>query len=155
MVSSFAACFVLYIRPNGARPRIVNGMTQQFFVICVPGDLDLWPLTLTFELGRDFCIMYLTAKFDRADPVISEVIVRSARWGQTNKQANKQTHWQTDKQTNKQTPIKTFTSLRYATPVVKYCQLLHNCTKNHTCKGLQWVNDLKVTQGYRKWRYSI
>jgi len=28
------------------------GMTQQFFVVFVPGDLDLWPLTLTFKLLR-------------------------------------------------------------------------------------------------------
>jgi len=59
-----------------------------------------WPLTLTFELRRDFCTLYLTAKFDRPMFSRSEVIVR------TNKQTN--------------TPLKTSTSLRYATPVGKY-----------------------------------
>jgi len=34
------------------------------FSFFVPGDLDhLWPLTLTFELGRDFCRLHLTTKF--------------------------------------------------------------------------------------------
>jgi len=46
-------------------------------------------------LQRDFCTVYLTAKFDRPTFSCSEVIVR----------------------TNKQTPLKTSTSLRYATPV--------------------------------------
>ena len=65
------------------------GMTQQFFVFCPWWP---WPLTLTFELNRDFCTVYLTAKFRcRAFPR-SEIIVR----------------------TNKQTPLKTSTSLRYA-----------------------------------------
>jgi len=52
-------------------------MTQQLFVFLAPVTL-----TLTLELGRDFCTMYLTAKFDR--PMFSrlEVIV------QTNKQSN-------------------------------------------------------------------
>jgi len=53
-------------------------------------------MTLTSELGRDFCTMYLTAKFDRPT-----VIVRK------------------NKQTNKQTPLKTSTSLRYAALVGK------------------------------------
>jgi len=50
---------------------------------------------LTFELRRDFCTAYLTAKFYRLKFNRSEVIVR----------------------TNKQTPPKTSTALRYATPV--------------------------------------
>jgi len=56
-------------------------------------------MTLTFELGRDFCAMHLTAKLHRRTLNHSEVIVL------------------TNKQTNKQTPLKTSTSLRYATPV--------------------------------------
>jgi len=44
-----------------------------------------WPLTLTFELGRDFCTVYLTAKFDRHTFSRSEVTVR------TNILTNKQT----------------------------------------------------------------
>jgi len=52
------------------------GMTQQFFFrVFVPGDLDLCPLTLTFELGRDFCTMHLIAKFHRPTFNRSEVIV--------------------------------------------------------------------------------
>jgi len=69
------------------------GMTQRFFVFC---PWRPWPLTLTLKLGRDFCTVYLTAKFDRPTFSRSEVIVR------------------TNKQTNKQTPLKTCTSLRYA-----------------------------------------
>jgi len=57
------------------------GMTQQFLIF-VPGDLDLWHLTLTFELGGDFCTMYLTTKVDRPTFSGSEVIVR------TNKQTD-------------------------------------------------------------------
>ena len=153
------------------------------FCFFVPGDLDLWPLTLTFELGRDFCIMHLTAKF-----IVVRLIVRKLSCWQTNKHTNWQTSasarrksrhtappgqsspkWgklipdrnnrtsmrcftpisfsaaeksvtvQTNKQTNKsklsiptilpyswiwwdnkQTPLKTSTSLRYATPVGNY-----------------------------------
>jgi len=42
-------------------------------------------VTLTFELGRDFCTMYLTAKFDGPTFSRSEVIT----W--TNKHTDKQT----------------------------------------------------------------
>jgi len=52
-------------------------MTQQFFVFIVLG--DLWPLTLTFELGRDFCTMHLTTKFHHPTFSRSEVIVRTNR----------------------------------------------------------------------------
>jgi len=45
----------------------------------------LWPLTLIFEFGRDFCTMHLTAKFHGPTFNRSEVIVR------TNKLTNKQT----------------------------------------------------------------
>jgi len=64
------------------------GMTQQFFVFCACWP---WPLTLTFERGRDFCTMYLTPKFDRPTFSRSEFIVR------TNIQTNWQTHWQTNR----------------------------------------------------------
>jgi len=57
----------------------------------MPGDLDLWPLTLTFELGRDFCTLHLTAKFHHSKFNRSEAIVRTA-----NKQTDKQTNKQTD-----------------------------------------------------------
>ena len=56
-------------------------MTQQFSLF-VPGDLGLWPLTLTFELGRDLCTLHLTAKFHHSAFNRSEGIVRR----------NKQTH---------------------------------------------------------------
>jgi len=62
-------------------PCIVNGMTQQFSFF-VPGNLDLCPLTMTFERGRDFCTMYLTANLDRPMFSPSEVIVRTSK--QTN-----------------------------------------------------------------------
>jgi len=54
------------------------GITQQFFVF-------LFLVTVTFELGRDFCTMYLTAKFDRPTFSRSEVIMRM------NKHTDKQT----------------------------------------------------------------
>jgi len=63
-------------------------------------------MTLTFDPGRDFSTVYLTAKFDRPTFGRSEVMVR------TNKQ--------TSTLTNKLTPLKTSTSLRYATPVGKH-----------------------------------
>jgi len=68
-----------------------------FFVLFVPGDLDLWRLTLTVELGRNFCTMHLTAKFHRRMSNRSEVIIL------TNRLTNKQ--------------MRTSTSLRYAKPV--------------------------------------
>jgi len=58
-------------------------------------------MTLTFELGRNFCTVYLTAKFHRPTFSRSEVIVR------------------TNTLTNKHTPLETSASLRYATPVGK------------------------------------
>jgi len=57
------------------------------FSFFVPGDLDLWPLTLTFVLGRDFCISHQIAKFHRRMFNLSEVIVRTS----------KQTKWQTNR----------------------------------------------------------
>ena len=91
MVSSVAACCLR--TSYGARPTMHCQWDDSsiFFVFFVPGDLDLWPLTLTFELGRDFCTMcHLTAELSC---------------------------WQTNWQTNKPTPLKTSTTLRYATPV--------------------------------------
>jgi len=93
MVSSVAACCIW---PNyGARPTMHCqwGWLRGFSFFC---PWRPWPLTLTLKLGRDFCTVYLTAKFDRPTFSRSEVIVR------------------TNKQTNKQTPLKTCTSLRYA-----------------------------------------
>jgi len=54
-----------------------------------------WPLTLTFDVGQDFCTVHLTAKFRH--PVInrSEIIVL------------------TNKETDKQTPLKSSTSLQF------------------------------------------
>jgi len=63
------------------------------FVFC-----PWWP---KFELGWDFCTVHLTAKFHHPTFNCSEVIML------------------TNKQTGKQTPLKTSTSLRYATPVGK------------------------------------
>jgi len=54
-------------------------------------------MTPKFELRRDFCTMHLAAKFHHPMFNRSEVIVL----------------------TNKQTPLKTSTSLRYATLVVR------------------------------------
>ena len=100
MVSSVAACCV---RPTThALPCIVNGDDSAVFRFCPRWP---WPLTPKFELERDFCTVYLTAKFHHLTFNRSEVIVR------TNKH--------TDKLTNKQTPLETFTALRYATPVDK------------------------------------
>jgi len=66
---------------------------------------------LTFDLQirtrQDCCTVHLTAKFRRPTFNRSEVIVR------------------TNKLTNKQTPLKTSTSLRYATPVGKYAVSLN------------------------------
>jgi len=74
-----------------ALPCIVNGEDSAVFRF-------LFPVTLTFELQRDFCTTYLTAKFDRPTFSHLEVIVR----------------------TNKETPLKTSISLLYATPVGNY-----------------------------------
>jgi len=69
------------------------------FLFFFSGDLNLGPLTLTFELGRDFCILHVSSEFPHPTFCRSEVIVL------------------TNKLTNKQTPLKTSTSLRYTTPV--------------------------------------
>jgi len=74
-----------------------------FFVFFVPGDLDLLPFTLTFQLGRDFCTAHLTAKFHRPKFNRSVVIVLTSK--------------QTDKLTTD--AAKTSILLRYATPMGK------------------------------------
>ena len=70
--------------------------TFRFFI---PGDLDLWPLTLTLEIGRDFCTLHLTAKFHVSSYILnrSEVIVLT----------NKQTNWQTNRRRWKHPPRST------------------------------------------------
>jgi len=60
-------------------------------------------MTPNSNSGEIFFTMHLTAKFHHPTFNRSEVIVLT----------NKQTNWQT----NKQTPLKTSTSLHYATPV--------------------------------------
>jgi len=79
---------------------IATGIWLSSFSIFVPDNLDFWPLTLIFELGRDFCTLYLTTKFDLPTFSRSEVM-------------------RTNKHTDKQTPLKTSTALRYATSVGK------------------------------------
>jgi len=98
MVSSVAACcarLIMHFQWD-------DSAVFRFFV---PGDLDLWPITLTFELGRDFCTLYLTKL---PTLIILRLVVRKLSCGQTNTL------------TNKQTPLKTSTALRYATHVGKY-----------------------------------
>jgi len=113
MVSPAAVCSVR--RTAHALLSIVNGDDSAVFRFFCPGDVDLWPLTLIFEIERDFCTVHLTAKFHHP-----RLIVR------------KLSYWQTNKlKTDKQTPLKTSTSLRYATSVGKnsgkhlYCYLLY------------------------------
>ena len=81
-------------------------MTQQFCVFCPWWP---WPLTLIFELGRDFCTLYVTAKFHRRTFSRSEVIVRKDK--QTDKRIDKLANTHTHRWKH------TTTSLRYATPV--------------------------------------
>jgi len=57
----------------------VNGDESAVFRFFVPVDLDLWPLTMTFELGRAFSTMYLIAKFDSPMFTRSEVILRTSK----------------------------------------------------------------------------
>ena len=56
---------------------IVNGDDSAVFRFFVPGDLDLWPMTLTFELRRELFTTHLTAKFHRPTFNRSEGIVRT------------------------------------------------------------------------------
>jgi len=90
-LSSHAACTAYGV---GLRPtmhcQMWMKMTQLFFLFFVPGELDLWPLTMTFQLGRDFCTLHLTANFHHPTFNRSEVIER------TNKHTDKLTNKQTD-----------------------------------------------------------
>jgi len=72
---------MIYYRAPEDDPR-TKCRTFSFFV---PDDLGLWPLSFTFELGRDFCSLHLTAKFHRPTFNRSEVIVL------TNRQTDEQT----------------------------------------------------------------
>ena len=85
------------------------GITQQFFVffLCL--------VTLIFELGLDFCKMYLTTNFDGPTS-------RRLSCGQT--------------MTNKQMPLKTSTSLCCAVPVGKnlvltFVRMYNICLKHN------------------------
>ena len=114
--SGLACCCVLRTACSAcvALPCTVNGDDSAVLQFFVPGDLDLWPLTLTFELGRDFV--------QRTYPP-SLIVLRLVGCHRADKQTNKHTHTHTHSDTqwhtltNRQTPLKTFTSLRYATPV--------------------------------------
>jgi len=90
---------LIFHRRSPSPARLTQWDDSAFFRFYVLGDLDLCRLTLTFELGLDFCTVYLITKFDRLMFSRSEVIVR------------------THTLTNKQTPLKTSSSLRYATTV--------------------------------------
>ena len=59
------------------------GMTQQIFIF-------LTLVTLTFQLGRDFCTVHLTTKFHLPMSSRSGVILRTNK--QTDKQINRQTN---------------------------------------------------------------
>ena len=61
------------------------GITQQFFVF-------LFLVTVTFELGRDFCTMYLTAKFDRPTFSRSEVIMWTNKYNDNQTDATENIH---------------------------------------------------------------
>ena len=90
MVSSVAACCV---RPTAhAVLCIVNGNDSVVFRYFCPW--WPWPLTLTFDLGRDFCTLHPIAKFHRPTFSHSEVTVRT----------NTLTNWQTNRRGWKHTP---------------------------------------------------
>ena len=83
-----------------------------FFCAVTQQTATFWnqgPMMPKFELRQDFCTMHLTIKFHHPTFNRSEVILL------TNKLTNKLRNWQT----NKQTPLKTCTSLSYATPMGK------------------------------------
>jgi len=63
MVSSVAACCVQPMAHVLGLLCIVNGDDPAVFRF-----LSL--VTLTFELGRDFCTVYLTAKFSRSEVIV-------------------------------------------------------------------------------------
>jgi len=88
MVSSVAACCVPPTEHALSYYALsMSWLSCFFFILFVPGDLGLLPMALIFEVGRDFCIMYLITKFYRPTFSRSQVVVRT----------NKQTHWQTNR----------------------------------------------------------
>ena len=106
---------------------IVNGDDSAVFRF-----LSWWPwlLTLTFELGWDFCSLYLTTKFDHPAFSCSEVIVR------TNVLTNKQT----DTLRNKQMQLETSTSLRYTLPVGNSDYACERYTCHSSCMPIaRWI----------------
>jgi len=142
MVSSVAVCCV---QPSyGARPTMHCqwGWLCSFFCF-----LSL--VTLTFELGRDFCIMYLTAKFDRPTFSHSKFIVR------TNILTNKLTQWQTNRCHWKHPPcfatlcrwVKcSATTKRPCNMLCQLtsCQLVHRYMKNCTLKSLMGIGNSMI-----------
>ena len=76
-------------------------MTRPFFVFC-----PWWPLTFDLDLRTRARFLY---NVPNRHLIVLRLVVRKLSCGQTNKH--------TDTLTNKQTPLKTSTSLRYATPV--------------------------------------
>jgi len=129
MVSSVAACCV---RSGYA---LSMGMTQQFFdfLSLVTLTFDLWPLTLTFELGRDFCTIYLSAKFDRPTFSRSEVIART----------NKRTNWQRNRRRWKRPP-RSATLRRWVTSLSCRRWIVRRSASRPTCCKRRWA--LSMTQ---------
>jgi len=69
--STAAACCLQWLHTIHTHPGGVSS-AKCFFCPWWP-----WPLTLTFELGRGFCTVHLTAKFHHSTFNCSEVIVRT------------------------------------------------------------------------------
>jgi len=115
------------------------------FSFFVPGDLEFWPLTLTFEYGRDFCTMYLTAKFDHPTLSRSEVIV----W--TNTLTNKLTDKQTDaaeKHPSRFTNATLVGNYKYRTS--GYATMVHSRGCNpHRCTTT--FANVEITSLWRHW----
>ena len=57
----------------------ILGVSAALSAFFVPGDLDLAPLTLTFEFWQDFCTLHLTAKFHHPTLNRWEMIVLTNR----------------------------------------------------------------------------
>ena len=72
-------------RTQGPQDRTREDRSRKNAALCHFCPWWPWPLTPKFELGRDFCIVYLAAKFHLPTFNRSEVILL------TNKQTNKQT----------------------------------------------------------------
>jgi len=67
-------------RTRTAPQRTTPEQNSALFRFFVPGDLDLWALTSTFELGRDFCTVHITFKFHHPKFNHSEVIPAVPRY---------------------------------------------------------------------------